>query len=190
MKLLEEMIVKHGRVLSGNILKVDSFLNHQVDPNLFMKMGEDFYEKFKEKKITKVLTLEVSGIGIALTTAFFFKVPMVFAKKIASKTLVDDAWKSTVYSFTKDREYEIRVEKKYLTQDDNVLIIDDFLANGKALGGLIDLCNQSGAKIEGIGIAIEKSFQEGGRLYREKGYEVYSQAMIKEFKDGNVVFER
>lgn len=189
MKLLEEMIKKEGRVLDGNILKVDSFLNHQISSELFVEMGKDFYNHFKDKDITKILTLEVSGIGIALTTAIEFNVPMLFAKKIESLTISDDVYESKVVSYTKNKEYLIRVDKKYLNSNDKVLIIDDFLANGKALAGLVDLCNQAGAEICGVGIAIEKSFQKGGKIFREKGYDIYSQAIIKEFKDGEVVFE-
>jgi len=188
-KLLEERILKDGRVLPGNILKVDSFLNHQVDPNLFMEMGKDFYEKFKDKNITKILTLEVSGIGIAFAAATYFNVPMVFAKKIQSLTLQGDLYEATVKSYTKGIDYLIRVDKRFLTSDDNVLIIDDFLAKGEALKGLINLCQQAGASVAGIGIAIEKAFQDGGRKTRNNGYEVYSQAKIKAFKDGKVIFE-
>lgn len=189
MKLLEDRIKTDGRVLSGSILKVDNFLNHQVDPELMMAMGEDFYEHFKDKKLTKVLTLEVSGIPMAFTTALKFGVPMVFAKKIESKTLVDDVWESKVYSFTKDKEYNIRVSKKYLGPEDRVLIIDDFLAKGQALQGLKDLCDQAGASVVGMGIAIEKVFQEGGKNFRDQGIDLYSLAMIKEFRDGQVIFE-
>lgn len=189
MKLLEDMILEYGKVLPGNILKVDSFLNHQIDPDLFMKMGEDFYAHFKEEGITKVLTLEVSGIGIALTTALCFGVPMVFAKKSESKILDDNVWKSKVFSYTKNKEYNIRVSKNYLEEGDRVLIIDDFLANGRALSGLIDICEQAGAGVGGIGIAIEKSFQEGGEIHRSRGYDVYSQARVKSLEGGTVVFE-
>lgn len=189
MKLLEDMIKKHGRVINGEILKVDCFLNHQVDPNLMTAMGQDFYEHFKDKGVNKILTLEVSGIAMALTTAQAFGVPMVFAKKIESKTLVDDMWEAKVFSFTKNKEYTVRVSKKYLGPEDKVLIIDDFLAKGKALAGLKELCDQAGAKIVGMGIAIEKSFQEGGEDLRAQGYDIYSQAKIKGFEEGKVIFE-
>lgn len=189
MKLLEDKILKDGRILSGNILKVDNFLNHQVDPELMMVMGRDFYEHFKDKNINKILTLEVSGISMALTTAICFGVPMVFAKKIESKTLVGDMWEASVHSFTKNKDYTIRVSKKYLSESDRVLIIDDFLAKGQALSGLKSLCDQAGSTVCGMGIAIEKSFQKGGEIFRKQGIDLYSQAKIKEFRDGKVVFE-
>lgn len=188
METLENRILQDGRVLDGNILKVDNFLNHQIDPELFMEMGKDFYEHFKDKNPTKILTLEVSGIAVAFAAATYFKKPMVFAKKSKSLTLSDGVYTSKVFSFTKNIEYDIRVDKRFLEKGDRVLIFDDFLANGKALEGLIELCDQAGAEVVGIGIAIEKVFQNGGNKLREKGYDIYSQAMIKEFKDGKVIF--
>ena len=189
MKLLEDMILKRGRVLDGNILKVDNFLNHQIDPDLFMEMGKDYYDHFKDKGITKILTLEVSGIAIAFAAATYFKVPLVFAKKSASLTLSDDAYSSKVVSYTKKKEYDIKVDRNFLSGDDKVLVIDDFLATGQALKGLVSLCDQAGAEVAGIGIAIEKTFQNGGKLFRDKGYDVYSQAMIKAFENNSVIFE-
>ncbi|GAB7232785.1 xanthine phosphoribosyltransferase [Facklamia hominis] len=189
MRALEERIQEKGRVLDGNILKVDSFFNHQVDPELMMLMGKDFAEHFREKGITKVLTLEVSGIAMALTAALELGVPMVFAKKIKSLTLNDQVFVSQVYSYTKETTYEIRVDKRFLNDQDRVLIIDDFLANGEALKGLIDLCDQAKSQVAGIGIGIEKVFQGGGDKARQAGYEVYSQAKIKAFEDGKVIFE-
>ncbi|MCD1147287.1 xanthine phosphoribosyltransferase [Peptoniphilus sp. KCTC 25270] len=189
MKLLEERIVEEGRVLPGNILKVDMFLNHQIDPKLFQAMGKEFYEKFKHKKITKVLTLEVSGIAIAYAAALEFGVPVLFAKKIESLTISQDVYSSKVISYTKNKTYDIRVDKKFLTEEDHVLIIDDFMANGEAMKGLINLCNQAGATVEAIGIAIEKTFQKGGKTIREQGYDIESLAMIKAFEEGKVVFE-
>lgn len=189
MKLLEDMILKRGRVLDGNILKVDNFLNHQIDSDLFMEMGKDYYDHFKDKEITKILTLEVSGIAIAFATATYFKVPLVFAKKSASLTLSDDAYTSKVVSYTKKKEYDIKVDRNFLSGDDKVLIIDDFLATGQALKGLVSLCDQAGAEVAGIGIAIEKTFQGGRKLFRDKGYDVYSQAMIKAFENNSVIFE-
>ena len=188
MKKLKDKILNEGKVLPGNILKVDNFVNHMIDPELFMEMGEEFYEEFKEEKIDKVLTIEVSGIGVAFATAYKFGCPMLFAKKTTSKTIVDDCYISQVYSYTKDTTYDIRVIKKYLKEGENVLLVDDFLANGKALEGLIDLCNQAGVDVKGIGIVIEKAFQEGGKNIRDKGYHVRSLARIKEFKDGKVIF--
>lgn len=188
MKALEDKILNEGRVLEGNILKVDKFLNHMIDPEIFDKMGKDFYEKFKDRNITKILTLEVSGIAIAYAAAMYFKVPVLFAKKTQSLTLGNDVYTSKVVSYTKKKEFDIMVNKSFLEKDDTVLIIDDFLAMGEALKGLVDLINQAGARIGGIGIAIEKVFQEGGNKMRAKGYEVYSQAMIEKFEDGKVVF--
>lgn len=188
MKLLEQRILQDGRVLEGNILKVDNFLNHQIDPELFMAMGEDFFQHFKDKGINKILTLEVSGIAVAFAAATFFKVPVVFAKKSESLTLSDDVYASKVNSYTKQKVFDIRVQKNFLTSEDKVLIIDDFLAMGEALGGLVDLCEQAGAEVMGMGIAIEKNFQPGGQKYRELGYDVYSQAMIEAFVDGQVKF--
>ncbi|MBS4900514.1 MAG: xanthine phosphoribosyltransferase [Clostridiales bacterium] len=188
MKLLEDRIRKEGRILPGNILKVDRFLNHQVDPELMIEMGKDFAEHFRDKEITRVLTLEVSGIAMALTTALELGVPMVFAKKISSVTLADDTYTSKVYSYTKKKEYDIRVDKHYICPEDRVLIIDDFLAMGQALNGLVELVDQAGAAVAGIGIAIEKAFQNGGKKYRDMGYDVYSLAMIEDFKDDGVVF--
>lgn len=189
MNKLEQKILDEGKILNGNILKVDNFLNHQVDPELMMYIGNKFFEYFKNRGITKVLTLEVSGISMALTTAHFLQVPMVFAKKIESRTLSDDVYESKVISFTKKKEYIIRVDKQYLNSNDKVLIIDDFLANGKALNGLIDLCYQAKSEIIGIGIAIEKSFQIGGKKARQNGYDVYSIAKVKKLEDGKIEFE-
>lgn len=189
MQLLKDMIVEYGVVLPGNILKVDAFLNHQINPDLFMKMGEDFKEYFYDKGITKVLTLEVSGISMALTTAYHLGVPMVFAKKDVSKILDEEVFQAPVYSYTKGTEYQIKVSKSYLSEDDRVLIIDDFLANGQALAGLIGLCEQAGSHVAGVGIAIEKAFQDGGKRHRAAGVDIYSQARIKAFEDGQVVFE-
>lgn len=188
MKTLEEKILRDGTVLPGNILKVDNFVNHMIEPKLFMEMAEEFYEKFKDEGITKILTIEVSGIGVAFACGLKFDCPILFAKKTDSKTLVDDCYTSHVYSYTKDKTYEIRVAKKFLQEGENVLIIDDFLANGKALEGLIDLCEQAKVNIKGIGIVIEKAFQEGGKNIRSEGYDLLSLARIKEFKDGQVIF--
>ncbi|CCY49338.1 MULTISPECIES: xanthine phosphoribosyltransferase [Peptostreptococcus] len=190
MKLLEERILRDGRILPGNILKVDKFLNHQIDPELFMEMGKDYYEHFKGQGINKILTLEVSGIAVAFAAATYFKCPVVFAKKSQSLTLADDVYSSKVISYTKKKEYDIKVDKNFLTKDDKVLIIDDFLATGQALHGLVGLCDQAGAEVKGIGIAIEKSFQDGGKKFREMGYDVYSQAMIEEFTEDSVKFKR
>lgn len=188
MKLLEDRIRQEGRILPGNILKVDQFINHQVDPQLMVQMGRDFAEHFKAAGVTRVLTLEVSGISMALTTALELGVPMVFAKKISSKTLSTDTYNSKVFSYTKKIEYEIRVDKRFVTPEDRILIIDDFLAKGQALHGLTHLCEQGGASVAGIGIAIEKVFQGGGKDFRDRGYDVYSLAMIDHFTEDGVVF--
>lgn len=188
MKLLEDRILKDGRVLEGNILKVDSFLNHMIDPKLFLEMGKEFAEKFKDKGITKILTLEVSGIAVAFAAAQYLEVPVVFAKKIQSLTLGNDVYTAKVISYTKNREYDIMVNRNFLLPEDKLLIIDDFLAHGEALKGLVKLADDAGSEVRGIGIAIEKTFQEGGRKFRGKGYEIMSLAMIENFKDGSVVF--
>lgn len=188
MELLEQKILKDGKIFQGNILKVDNFLNHQVDVELIDAMGKDFAEHFADAGITRVITLEVSGISMAYTAAKYLGVPMVFAKKIESLTLSDDVYSSKVVSYTKNKEYSIRVDRRFLLPTDRVLIVDDFLAKGEALGGLIDLCEQAGATIAGVGIAIEKVFQGGGPKYREKGYHIYSQAMIDHFTEDSVIF--
>lgn len=189
MRLLEEKILQDAQVLPRNILKVDSFLNHQVDPQLIMAMGQDMAQHFASAGATKVLTLEVSGITLAMAAAFYLQVPMIFAKKIASVTLTQDVYSSVVESYTKKRSYEIKVDKKFLSPTDNVLIVDDFLATGAALKGLTSICEQASAHVVGYGIAIEKVFQNGGNRLRELGHDVYSQARISEFADGSVTFE-
>ena len=183
MKLLEERIRKDGQVRPGNILKVDSFLNHQLDVELLEQLGKAFYEKFKDKEITRILTIEASGIALACLAAQYFKVPVVFAKKAKSKNLDGELYTSTVHSFTYGKDFTVTLAKKFLSKEDTVLLIDDFLAVGKAMRGLIDICNQAEANIAGIGIAIEKGFQSGGRELREAGYEVYSLAIVDEMTD-------
>ena len=178
MRLLEERIQKDGIVKEGNVLKVDSFLNHQMDVDLFNEMGKEFKRLFKDKPINKILTIEASGIGIACVVAQSFHVPVVFAKKAQSINLDGEMYTSKVESFTKKRVYDIIVSKKYLTADDHVLIIDDFLANGCAVMGLIDLINDAGATVEGVGIAIEKGFQVGGQVIRNLGFQLESLAIV------------
>lgn len=190
MKSLEEKILRDGHILPGNILKVDNFLNHMIDPGIFMEMGQDFYDHFKDKKINKILTVEVSGIAIAFAAAIYFKVPVVFAKKTTSLTLGEDVYASKVFSYTKNKEYDIKVNKSFLLPEDRLLIIDDFLANGQALQGMFDLADQAGAKICGAGIAIEKAFQMGGEKLRQEGYEIYSQAIIERFEGDKVIFRQ
>ena len=179
MKLLEERIRKDGVVKEGNVLKVDSFLNHQMDVELFNEMGKEFKRLFADKPINKILTIEASGIGIACIVAQSFHVPVVFAKKSQSINIDGDLYTSKVESFTHKRVYDIIVSKKFLSADDHVLIIDDFLANGCAVMGLIDLINEAGATLEGVGIAVEKGFQQGGKLIREKGIRLESLAVIE-----------
>lgn len=190
MKLLEERIRKDGIIKEGNILKVDSFLNHQMDVTLFDEMGKEFKRLFASKPINKILTIEASGIGIACIAAQSFHVPVVFAKKTQSVNIDGEVFFSKVESFTKKRVYDIIVSKKYLCEKDHILIIDDFLANGCAVMGLIDLINASGATLEGVGIAIEKGFQRGGSLIRERGIHLESLAIVESMdaSTGEIVF--
>lgn len=188
MKLLEERIKEDGQVRPGNILKVDSFLNHQLDVALLEQLGKEFYEKFKDKNITRILTIEASGIALACLTAQYFKVPVVFAKKAKSKNLDGELYTSTVHSYTYGKDFTVTLSKKFLSKEDTVLLIDDFLAVGKAMRGLIDICNQAEAEIAGIGIAIEKGFQSGGKELRETGYDVYSLAIVDEMNDEEMIY--
>ena len=178
MNFLEERIVKDGIVKPGNVLKVDSFLNHQMDVTLMDQMGEEFKRRFADKTITKVLTIESSGIGIACSVARAFQTPMVFAKKAKSINIDGDVYVAEVESFTHKTTNNVIVSKKYLSPDDHVLIIDDFLANGCALTGLISIIESAGATVEGIGIAIEKGFQNGGKTIRNLGYRLESLAIV------------
>lgn len=191
MELLKERIRKDGRVFAGNVLKVDSFLNHQMDIRLFSEMGKEFKQRYADEEITKILTIEASGIGIACIVAQSFDVPVVFAKKTKTKNIAGDVYKSQVESFTHGRVYDIIVSKEFLKAEDKVLIIDDFLANGSALLGLSKLVKDAGATIVGAGIVIEKGFQEGGALVRESGVRVESLAIIQAMNevDGTVVFQ-
>ena len=188
MKLLEERIKEDGQVRPGNILKVDSFLNHQLDVALLEQLGKEFYEKFKDKNITRILTIEASGIALACLTAQYFKGPVVFAKKAKSKNLDGELYTSTVHSYTYGKDFTVTLSKKFLSKEDTVLLIDDFLAVGKAMRGLIDICNQAEAEIAGIGIAIEKGFQSGGKELRETGYDVYSLAIVDEMNDEGMIY--
>lgn len=188
MKLLKERIQKDGLVKPGNVLKVDSFLNHQMDIDLINEIGKEFRKLFPSNSITKILTIEASGIGIACIVAQYFHVPVIFAKKTQSINIDGDVYHSTVESFTHKRTYDIILSKKFLGPKDHVLLIDDFLANGCALLGLINLVNESGASIEGAGIVIEKGFQEGGKLIRQKGIHLESLAIIDSMTDTNVTF--
>ena len=190
MKLLEERILKDAAVRAGNVLKVDSFLNHQMDVKLFHEMAIEWKRRFAEKQINKILTIEASGIGIAAIVAEVFDVPVVFAKKAKSINLDSDNYCTKIQSYTHVNMYDVIVSKKFLTSDDHVLIIDDFLANGCALMGLLELADKAGAVVEGIGIAIEKGFQKGGKEIREKGIRLESLAIIESMNDitGEIVF--
>ena len=190
MQLLKDRIRKDGIIKEGNVLKVDSFLNHQMDVELFHEIGLEFKRRFEGQEINKILTIEASGIGIACVVAEVFKVPVLFAKKNQTKNIAGDVYTSKVESFTHGRVYEIRVAKQFLNEDDKVLVIDDFLANGKALEGLIDLINASGATLVGAGIVIEKGFQVGGDLIRSKGVRLESLAIVESMdeKTGEIVF--
>lgn len=190
MKLLEERIRKDGTVKAGNVLKVDSFLNHQMDIDLFNEMGKEWARLFADRKITKILTVEASGIGIACVAAQHFHVPVVFAKKSQSVNIDGEVYSTKIESFTHKRVYDVIVSKKFLHPEDHILIIDDFLANGCALEGLIDIVNKAGASVEGVGIAVEKGFQKGGDLIRSKGIRVESLAIVKSMDDktGEITF--
>lgn len=188
MDLLKQKIQSEGKVLSNQVLKVDSFLNHQIDPVLMVEIGKEFARRFQSERITKVLTIESSGIAPGLMAALELQVPVVFARKRKSLTLVNDLLTATVHSFTKNETNEISVSSKFIASDDRVLVIDDFLANGQAALGLAEIVNQAGAEVAGFGIVIEKSFQEGGQLLREKGYKVESLARISSLENGEVAF--
>ena len=192
MKLLEERIRKDGVVKKGNVLKVDSFLNHQMDVELFDKMGAEFKRVIADKPINKILTIEASGIGIACVAAQHFKVPVVFAKKTHSINLDGEMYTAKIESFTHKRVYDVIVSKKFISPDDHILIIDDFLANGCAVKGLIELIQAAGATVEGVGIAIEKGLQVGGRELRAQGLHVESLAIIESMNDetGEIVFRQ
>lgn len=192
LKLLEDRIVKDGIVKPGNVLKVDSFLNHQMDISLFNDMGKKFKRLFNDTPINKILTIEASGIGIACIAAQYFdNVPVVFAKKSQTVNIDGEVYSTKIESFTHKRVYDVILSKKYLSSKDHVLIIDDFLANGCALNGLLDIAQKAGATVEGVGIAVEKGFQRGGELIRQKGIRVESLAIIESMDadSGNIVFK-
>lgn len=190
MELLKERILKDGVVKPGNVLKVDSFLNHQMDMELFNEMGKEFRRRFQNKKITKILTIEASGIGIACIAAQYFHVPVVFAKKAQSINIDGQVYSTKIESFTHKRTYDVILSNKFLGPDDHVLIIDDFLANGCALMGLIDIIKEAGAVLEGAGIVIEKGFQDGGRMVREAGVHLESLAIIESMDDSTITFRK
>lgn len=188
MKLLEGRILKDGHIGADNVLKVDSFLNHQIDVSFVCELGKEFYRLFKDENITKILTIEASGIGIACLAAQYFGVPVVFAKKTKTINIYSDTYNATVHSYTHKKDYDIVVSKEFLSKEDNVLIIDDFLAKGSALTALLMLIEKAGAKTAGAGIVIEKAYQGGGNLIRDMGIRVESLAKIKSIskKDGIV----
>ncbi|WP_428908885.1 xanthine phosphoribosyltransferase [Niallia sp. Krafla_26] len=188
MDMLKDKIKEEGIVLSDSVLKVDSFLNHQVDPQLMVEIGKEFSKRFADKGITKILTIESSGIAPSVLTGLQLGVPVVFARKRKSLTLTNDLLTASVHSFTKGETNEISVSNKYVNENDVVLIIDDFLANGQAALGLVDIVQQAQAKIAGIGIVIEKGFQEGGKILRDKGLQVESLAIVSSLENGIVSF--
>lgn len=190
MELLKQRILRDGEIRGGNVLKVDSFLNHQLDIPLFEEIGQEFYCLFSDKKINKILTIESSGIAVACMAARYFQVPVVFAKKTQSININGDVYVTKVQSFTARRVYEVIVSKKYLGPNDHLLLIDDFLANGCAAMGLIDLARTAGATIEGVGVVIEKGFQQGGKLLRAEGIDVRSLVTIDALdeKNGEIQF--
>ena len=190
MQLLKDRIRKDGKIKEGNVLKVDSFLNHHMDVKLFQEIGKEFKRRFADEEITKILTIEASGIGIACVAAEVFDVPVVFAKKTQTKNIAGDVYTTKVESFTHGRVYDIIVSKEFLGKGDKVLLIDDFLANGKALEGLAELVTKSGAELVGAGVVIEKGFQVGGDIIRSKGIHLESLAIVESMdeKTGEVVF--
>lgn len=190
MELLEQRILRDAAVIGDDILKVDMFLNHQIDVDLLNDMGKEFYRLFGDMGITKILTIEASGIGIACIAAQYFSVPVVFAKKGNHKNVGSNVYTSEVFSFTKGISYTITVSKDYIKPEDNILVIDDFLANGKAIMGLKDIIDQAGASLAGVGIAIEKGFQPGGKMIRDNGIKVESLAIVDSMKDGKIKFRR
>ncbi len=188
MKVLQEKILNEGKVLSGDVLKVDAFLNHQIDPVLMQEIGKEFAKRFKEENITKIVTIESSGIAPAVMAALELGVKVVFARKRKSLTLQDNMYVASVYSFTKQETNEISLSRNHIDESDRVLIIDDFLANGQAALGLMSLVEQAGASIAGIGIVIEKAFQDGGKKLREQGVRVESLAEIASLDNNAVTF--
>lgn len=190
MEIIEQEIQKRGKVLPGNVLKVNSFLNHQLDPYLLNIMAGEWTKLFKNDNITKIVTIEASGIALAILTGLKLNVPVVFAKKSNSKN-IGDVYKSKIHSYTRDQDFDIQIEKQFIYKDDIVLIIDDFLANGSATLGMIDIINQAGAKLAGVGIAIEKGFQNGGEILRDKGVRVESLAIISSMdeKTDKIIFK-
>lgn len=188
MKLLEDKIRREGRILHGSVLKVSSFLNHQMDPELIMQLGEEFGRRFANDQVSKILTIESSGIALALAAGVALRVPVVFAKKHRSSNVFGEVYQTTVHSYTHDTDYNIVVESEFLRSGDRILLVDDFLANGKALEGLLELVQQAGAEVVGAGIAIEKGFQEGGSMLRQKGLRIESLAIVEKMEGSDIFF--
>ncbi len=188
MEILKQRILKDGKGIGTEVLKVDSFLNHQLDVELLNDIGCEFLKRFSDAEITKILTIEASGIAIASITAQYFKVPVIFAKKAEPNTMTYGAYEANIHSFTKHKDYIARVSKQFISSEDKILIIDDFLAKGCALQGLVDIVRQAGAELVGAGIVIEKAFQGGGDALRKDGLRIESLAVIKSIKDHNIKF--
>jgi len=188
MKLIEDAILEQGTVLPGNVLKVDSFLNHKIDVELLRQAGAEFFRLYRDCGVNKILTVESSGIGVACLTAIFFGCDVVFAKKAVGSNSTDEMYSVPCFSFTKNKEYSMSVSKKYVGKGDRLLIIDDFLAGGNALNAMLDICGQAGAEVVGCGIVIEKAYQLGGDKIREKGIRVESLARIASMSDDGIVF--
>jgi xanthine phosphoribosyltransferase len=189
MELLKQKILTDGYVLSSNVLKVDSFINHQIDVGLFNEIGKEFKRIYKDCEVTKILTIEASGIGIACMTAQYFDVPALFAKKHEAVNMDLETYESDVFSYTKNKTYKVRVSKKYLNENDKVLIVDDFLANGNAVAGLVDIVKQAGAEVVGVGIVIEKGFQTGRSVIEKSGIRVESLVIVDSLENGQVTFK-
>jgi len=189
MEALKNAILEKGQVVGEDILKVDTFLNHQLDVSLLNDIGKEFKRRYENQEVTKILTIEASGIAIAIIAAQYFNVPVVFAKKVASKNLDENTYETDVFSFTKAKTYKVRVSKKFIDETDKVLVLDDFLAQGRAALGLRDIVLQAGAELAGIGIVIEKGFQEGGQALRNQGIRVDSLAIIDSFENGVPLFK-
>ena len=188
MKLLEDRILKDGKILSGDVLKVDSFLNHQIDVPFLCELGKEFHRLYGEAGVNKILTIEASGIGVACITAQYFPCPVVFAKKSKTSNISDDLFAASVHSYTHGVTNNVVVSKSYLSPEDRVLIVDDFLANGCALEGLIEVCRQAGAAVVGCGIVIEKRYQGGGDKLRQRGIRVESLAKVAAMEEGSITF--
>ncbi|MGK4105959.1 xanthine phosphoribosyltransferase [Limosilactobacillus vaginalis] len=188
MRELQEKIEQYGTVLPGNVLKVDAFLNHQVDPELMLKVGQEFAKLFANEGVTKVWTVESSGIAPAVMTGLALKVPVIFARKHKSLTLNQNMYTADVYSYTKKTTNRISISKKYVDANDKILMIDDFLANGQAVEGMLEIADQAGVDVAGAGIVIEKSFQPGAKELKDRGIRVESLARIKSLSDGKVTF--